>query len=78
MNSQRLILVTGASGYVGGRLVRDLVSDNCRVRVLVRDAHKVNEQPWAKDVEIDFELSISQHNLLYQFQKFFDIVIRQR
>jgi len=37
---------------VGGRLVRDLVSDKCRVRVLVRDAHKVNEQPWAKDVEI--------------------------
>ena len=52
MKSQRLILVTGASGYVGGRLVRHLVSDKCTVRVLVRDAQKVKEQPWAKDVEI--------------------------
>ena len=48
----RKYLVTGASGYVGGRLVRDLVSDKCAVRVLVRDAQKVADQPWAKDVDI--------------------------
>ena len=51
-NSGRLILVTGASGYVGGRLVRDLVSDKCDVRILVRDAQKVADQPWAKNVDI--------------------------
>ena len=52
MNSQRLILVTGASGYVGGRLVRDLVSDKCDVRILVRDRQKIADQPWASDVDV--------------------------
>jgi nucleoside-diphosphate-sugar epimerase len=33
------VLVTGATGYVGGRLVRELVAHKYRVRVLVRDAH---------------------------------------
>jgi uncharacterized protein YbjT (DUF2867 family) len=51
-SGQRLYLVTGASGYVGGRLVRDLLSDKKRVRVLVRDAQKIQGQSWAKDVEI--------------------------
>ena len=51
-HSDRLYLVTGASGYVGGRLVRDLLADNKRVRVLVRDAKKIQGQGWANDVEI--------------------------
>jgi uncharacterized protein YbjT (DUF2867 family) len=51
-NQQRLYLVTGASGYVGGRLVRDLHGDGKKVRVLVRDAKKIKGQSWANDVEI--------------------------
>ena len=48
----RLYLVTGASGYVGGRLVRDLLSDKKRVRVFVRDAKKLQGQSWASQVEV--------------------------
>ena len=48
----RKYLITGASGYVGGRLVRTLVDENLDVRILVRDRNKVKGQPWAKAVEI--------------------------
>lgn len=48
----RKLLVTGASGYVGGRLVKALVEARCDVRILVRDWHKVMGQPWASAVEI--------------------------
>ena len=51
-NPNRVYLVTGASGYVGGRLVRDLVDDGCKVRVLVRDAGKIQGQPWANQVDV--------------------------
>jgi uncharacterized protein YbjT (DUF2867 family) len=46
------VLVTGATGYVGGRLVRELLAHNYRVRVLVRDAHKLQDYPWRDQVEI--------------------------
>jgi len=42
----RKILVTGASGYVGGRLVRALLEKNIDVRVFVRDQKKIERQPW--------------------------------
>jgi uncharacterized protein YbjT (DUF2867 family) len=62
-NEQRLYLVTGASGYVGGRLVRDLLSDKKRVRVLVRDGKKIQGQSWARDVEIIEGNASNAHDL---------------
>ena len=52
MSDARKILVTGASGYVGGRLVTALLADNARVRVFVRDANKAASHTWADNVEI--------------------------
>jgi len=52
MSDERLILVTGASGYVGGRLVTSLLTDKAKVRVFVRDANKAQRHSWANEVEV--------------------------
>src|SRR6187402_1265021 len=46
------ILVTGATGYIGGRLAPRLVEAGHEVRVIVRDATKLRDVPWAADVDI--------------------------
>lgn len=46
------ILVTGATGYIGGRLVPRLLELGYRVRCLVRDPARLQGRPWQKDVEI--------------------------
>ncbi|MCL3817044.1 SDR family oxidoreductase [Aeromicrobium wangtongii] len=45
-------LVTGATGYVGGRLVPQLLDAGHTVRVLVRDERKARAHDWADRVEI--------------------------
>jgi uncharacterized protein YbjT (DUF2867 family) len=40
------LLVTGATGYIGGRLVPRLLEDGWRVRCLVRSARKLEQRPW--------------------------------
>ncbi|MFV0286149.1 MAG: SDR family oxidoreductase [Demequina sp.] len=47
-----LVLVLGATGYIGGRLVPRLITAGYRVRVLTRSRRRVEGQPWARDVEI--------------------------
>ena len=52
MTQPKLILVTGATGYVGGRLVPRLLEAGYRVRVLVRDPARLQGRSWLKNVEV--------------------------
>ena len=47
-----LVLVTGATGYVGGRLVTVLLEAGYRVRCLVRTPAKLAAAPWRTSVEV--------------------------
>lgn len=46
------VLVTGATGYIGGRLVPLLLAAGHRVRVLVRDIDPIKGRPWEHQVEV--------------------------
>ena len=52
MSKSKLCLVTGASGYIGGRLIPDLLAKGYRVRVLARNARRLQEHSWVKQVEV--------------------------
>jgi len=52
MENTKLILVTGATGYIGGRLVPRLLEAGYRVRCLVRDAERLKDRPWSDRVEV--------------------------
>jgi uncharacterized protein YbjT (DUF2867 family) len=47
------ILLTGATGYVGGRLVPRLLEAGYRVRCLARSAPKLAARPWASDPRVE-------------------------
>jgi len=46
------ILVTGATGYVGGRLIPELLHAGHELRCLVRDASRMPDKWWRDKVEI--------------------------
>lgn len=45
-------LVTGATGYIGSRLVPALLADGWRVRVLTRSADRLARHDWGEQVEV--------------------------
>ena len=52
MPSGARCLVTGATGYIGGRLVSRLLDRGLTVRCLARDPRKLDGVPWRRQVEV--------------------------
>jgi uncharacterized protein YbjT (DUF2867 family) len=46
------VLVTGATGYIGGRLVPELLAAGYDVRVLARRPERLDERPWRTRIEV--------------------------
>ena len=49
--AKRRVLVTGATGYIGSRLVPELLERGFMVRVLTRNRSKVASRAWVDRVE---------------------------
>ncbi len=68
MAGDELILVTGATGYVGGRLVPRLLEAGYRVRCLVRDPQRIEGQVWFSRVEVITGDALDAHSLEAAFK----------
>lgn len=52
VSTEKLVVLTGATGYVGGRLVPELLEAGHRVRILARNPRRLDDRPWVDRVEV--------------------------
>ncbi|QPC82184.1 SDR family oxidoreductase [Phototrophicus methaneseepsis] len=52
VNKQKTILVTGATGYIGGRLIPHLLKSGYRVRVMSRNVRHLQGRSWQNKVDV--------------------------
>ena len=52
MSDAPLALVTGATGYIGGRLIPELLDAGYRVRAMARHPERLDGRDWAQRVEV--------------------------
>jgi len=50
-----IVLVTGATGYIGGRLVPRLLEAGYRVRCLARDSRKLSARAWSSHSAVEIQ-----------------------
>lgn len=50
--TNKIILLTGSTGYIGGRLVPRLLESGYHVRCMVRDPSRLQGRPWHNEIEI--------------------------
>ncbi len=61
----RPVLVTGATGYIGGRLAPRLLEAGYRVRCLAREPRKLADRPWAARANVEiFPGDVGDRNAL--------------
>ena len=61
-------LVTGATGYIGGRLVPHLLDRGVDVRCITRDPVRLQLDPWREDVEVVAADALDQDSLIKAFE----------
>jgi uncharacterized protein YbjT (DUF2867 family) len=68
VNADKLILVTGASGYIGGLLIPALLTRGYRIRCLAREPYRLRNRSWFSQVEIYQGDVVSNSILVDAFQ----------